>query len=193
MFPLQVVKTEEPKSELESLYARVNASCYTDIAFGFEQPEKVLRRYGFSQDDIQFLLASPAFQQQVDKCRSELTSSGMMFRAKNAMIADSLMQAIYQQASHPNTPLAMKLEAYRTFAKFGNLEPVPAAANAKSAGGVSININFSGKSGGTVSITADAPTETETTEPTTGNTYDMEPTNPMAAFAQLFPEASMNV
>lgn len=150
-----------PVGEMQSLYKTVTTACYVDVAFGIEKPENVLRRYGFNDDDIRFLLNSDQFRVQVDRCRAELTSSGMMFKAKNAMLADSLMQSIYRQASDPQTPLAMKLEAYRTFAKFGGLEPQPSAQKG-AIGGVSISINLSAGTGTqpqTITVTASQPDE----------------------------------
>lgn len=143
--------------EVSPLFRNLPTAAVVDVALGMEPPETILSRYGLTGSQIKSLLAFQPFQTQVDRCRAELQSSGVMFRTKNALLAELMQEDIYRTASNKNTPLVQKLEAYRTFARFGALDPGnnPQANQSSGNGGIVLNINF-GQTAPSQTITIDA-------------------------------------
>lgn len=137
--------TQSPVAHPTLLYKNLPSTAVVDVALGMEPAEKILARYDLTPSQIASILAFPPFQTQVERCRAELESSGVVFKTKNALLADMMQEDIYRTASNKATPLAQKLEAYRTFARFGGLDPSLNGSKdtvQTNGSGIVLNINF---------------------------------------------------
>jgi hypothetical protein len=115
------------------------------LALGREDELVVASRYGFSVEAYQRLCELRPFQVALASQRAQLEKDGITFQVMAAMQAAELRDRAWMQAMGPEVSLTQRLDALRTFAKLGNLEPKeikgPGAGT-----GFSIQINLGDRS-----------------------------------------------
>lgn len=73
-----------------------------------------------------------------------MKANGFVFRTKAQLAAEDLLEDVYIMAKDSEATLPQKLDALKTFAKLGELEPKP-DKSAAAGGGFSITINLGDK------------------------------------------------
>jgi hypothetical protein len=116
------------------------------LALGREDELVVASRYGFSVEDYQRLSQLRPFQVALAAQRAQLDKDGITFQVMAAMQAAELRDKTWIQAMGPEVSLPQRLEALKTFAKLGNLEPKEVKGPAGAGTGFSIQINLGDKS-----------------------------------------------
>lgn len=115
------------------------------LALGREDELLVASRYGFSVEEYHRLCELKPFQVALAAQRAQLDKDGITFQVMAAMQAAELRDKAWMQAMGPEVSLTQRLDALRTFAKLGNLEPKeikgPGAGT-----GFSIQINLGDRS-----------------------------------------------
>ena len=112
------------------------------LALGREDELVVASRYGFSVEDYHRLCELRPFQVALASQRAQLDKDGITFQVMAAMQAAELRDKTWMQAMGPDVPLSHRLEALKTFAKLGNLEPKEVKGPAGAGTGFSIMINL---------------------------------------------------
>ena len=120
------------------------------IALGREDELVVASRYGFSVEQYQRLCELKPFQVALAAQRAQLDKDGVTFQVMAAMQAAELRDRAWMQAMGPEVSLTQRLDALRTFAKLGNLEPKEIRGPMGAGTGFSIQINLGDRS---VSVT----------------------------------------
>jgi hypothetical protein len=116
------------------------------LALGREDELVVASRYGFSVEDYHRLCELRPFQVALASQRAQLDKDGITFQVMAAMQAAELRDKTWMQAMGPEVPLSQRLEALKTFAKLGNLEPKEVKGPVGAGTGFSIQINLGDRS-----------------------------------------------
>lgn len=116
------------------------------LALGREDELLVASRYGFSVEDYQKLCELRPFQVALASQRAQLDKDGITFQVMAAMQAAELRDKTWMQAMGPDVSLTQRLDALKTFAKLGNLEPKEVKGPVSAGTGFSIQINLGDKS-----------------------------------------------
>lgn len=116
------------------------------LALGREDELVVASRYGFSVESYQRLCELKPFQVALSAQRAQLDKDGITFQVMAAMQAAELRDKAWMQAMGPEVSLSQRLDALRTFAKLGNLEPKEVKSPVGAGSGFSIQINLGDKS-----------------------------------------------
>lgn len=135
--PEQAPVRWQPKAMVD-----VPAEMVLAVAVGMEPPEEIAARFGFDVVRWAALAAWEPFQLAVRARRAELEQSGYTFRLKSAMRADMLADQVFIESMGNDATLGQKMEAMRTFARLGDLEPKAQATAAAQGSGFSITINI---------------------------------------------------
>jgi hypothetical protein len=118
-----------------------------DIAHGMEEPVDVAWRYGYAASEYRALEQNPAFVAAVASARSELEKGGHTARVKARWMTEQLMDEVYIRAKNAASPLPQLLDAVKTLAKIGDLEPKQEKVQQATGPGTSVQIIFSGAPG----------------------------------------------
>lgn len=116
------------------------------LALGREDDLVVASRYGFSVEDYHRLCELRPFQVALASQRAQLDKDGITFQVMAAMQAAELRDKTWMQAMGPDVSLTQRLDALKTFAKLGNLEPKEVRGPVGAGTGFSIQINLGDKS-----------------------------------------------
>jgi hypothetical protein len=116
------------------------------LALGREDELLVASRYGYSVEDYQKLCELRPFQVALASQRAQLDKDGITFQVMAAMQAAELRDKTWLQAMGEEVSLSQRLEALKTFAKLGNLEPKEVKGPQGAGTGFSIQINLGERS-----------------------------------------------
>jgi hypothetical protein len=116
------------------------------LALGREDELVVASRYGFSVEDYHRLCQLRPFKVALAAQRAQLDKDGITFQVMAAMQAAELRDKTWIQAMGEEVSLSQRLEALKTFAKLGNLEPKEVKSSVGAGTGFSIQINLGDKS-----------------------------------------------
>ena len=113
-----------------------------EAAVGIDSLEDICARYHYSPEQTEQLRNDPGFKVRVSRMEQELKKEGVTFRMRAAYAAEDLMADVWRRAKDPSVGLGMKLDALKTLAKLGDLEPKQNLNPQAAAGGFSITINL---------------------------------------------------
>ena len=102
---------------------------YLSLAVGVQPFEDILRMHEIPQEDASELEAHPIFKQRLLLAQELVEDTGQAFRARCRSIANDALQHIRALLRDTATPPSVQLEAFKTIAKYGKLEPEPPSAN----------------------------------------------------------------
>lgn len=142
---------EVPDTPLETSYKpisfpRIPQELIASIALGVEDELVVAARHGLSVEQYQLLAQLPPFQRAVAAQRAEFEKSGLTFQVMSAMQAAEVRDRVFTMAMSNDSTFPQALEALKTLAKLGNLEPKETKAASTPGVGFSININLGNRS-----------------------------------------------
>jgi len=102
---------------------------FLSVAVGVQPFEDILRMHEIPADDGDELAADPIFQQRLLAAQELVEDSGQAFRARCRVIANDALPHIRALLRDTATPPSVQLEAFKTIAKYGKLEPEPPSAH----------------------------------------------------------------
>lgn len=142
---------EIPSEPLEIAYRpvsfpRVPPEMIASLALGVDDELVVASRHGFSVEQYHALAKMPAFQRAVAAQRAEFDKTGLTFQVMSAMQAAEVRDRVFTMAMSSEASFPQALEALKTLAKLGNLEPKEAKTSTAAGSGFMIQINLGDKS-----------------------------------------------
>lgn len=102
---------------------RIPARAALDIAEGTRSPQQVLTGYGFTDDQIEWLMEYEPFLKEVERLREDLRANGYTFRAKARLLAEEHLATAHRLAADPEAPHAVRADVIKWLTKMGGLEP----------------------------------------------------------------------
>ena len=135
-----------------------------EAAVGIDSLEDICARYHYTPEQTAQLRNDPGFKARVSRMEQDLKKEGVTFRMRAAHAAEDLMADVWQQAKDPKVGLSMKLDALKTLAKLGDLEPKQNAQAAAQGSGFSLVINLpqvGNQPGRTIEMNRDVSTACE--------------------------------
>ena len=94
-----------------------------ELATGVEDPDSIARRYNFTDDEWKELQDNEWLRREVENAIAERNKSGKTFTTKAKVMAEKLIDHVFQKSLDPNVPLKDKVASLVAIAKLGNLEP----------------------------------------------------------------------
>lgn len=113
-----------------------------DLALGLDGTEAILNRYNLTPGQLDRLYEIQSFRTQVAAAGRELRENGMTFKRKAAAQAESYLETIDGMMLDPDTPAGVRLEVFKTVAKYGELEPKESKQDQGNQNNIQVNINF---------------------------------------------------
>ena len=98
---------------------------YLSLAVGVQPFDDILRMHEIPQEDASELEAHPIFKQRLLLAQELVEDTGQAFRARCRSIANDALPHIRALLRDTATPPSVQLEAFKTIAKYGKLEPEP--------------------------------------------------------------------
>lgn len=123
----------------------VPQSLLLEAAVGLDPLDEIAARHGYTQEQTDQLRKDPSFSIRVARVASELKKDGVTFRMRAAHAAEDLIGVIWREAKASTTALPIKIDALKTLAKLGDMEP-KANTQVQTGPGFSITINLPGQS-----------------------------------------------
>ena len=106
----------------EEVY-NVDPQFVQELATGVEEPWSIAHRYGYTEDEWKVLENNEWLQREVENAIAERNKSGKTFTTKAKVMAEKLIDHVFQKSLDPNVPLKDKVASLVAIAKLGNLEP----------------------------------------------------------------------
>lgn len=113
-----------------------------EAAVGIDALEDICARYHYTPEQTEQLRNDPGFKVRVSRMEAELRKEGVTFRMRAGHAAEDLMADVWRRAKDPSVGLALKIDALKTLAKLGDLEPKQNLNPQAAAAGFSITINI---------------------------------------------------
>lgn len=127
----------EPLSER---YASIDPQLILECATGLEDTEKIAERYGFDPDEWLQIEQRPEVAAAIEKAKIELEKSGVTFQNKAKLMADKLLNNVFQSSLSESTPVKDKVAALQAVSKLAGWDTGDRTAQAGP--GFSITINL---------------------------------------------------
>lgn len=137
-------KKKLPARAIATKFLEIDPNFVLEVATGLEELEEIAPRFGYSPVEIKALYKYKPFWVEVEKVKSELFKSGKTFRLKAGVMADQILEKVFEDALREDTGTAQRLESLKTLAKLADLEPKNNANVQQTGSGFSININLGG-------------------------------------------------
>lgn len=113
-----------------------------EAAVGVDKLPDICARYGYTPEQAEQLRNDPGFKVRVSRMEQELKKEGVTFRMRAAHAAEDLVRDVWNKATSSEVGLALKIEALKTLAKLGDLEPKQNLTAQNAGAGFSITINL---------------------------------------------------
>ena len=114
-----------------------------EVALGIDEPEKVIAKYGLTEEQAAALALTPAFVATVAKYKEEVMAGGVSFKLKAKIQAEDLLSHSYLIATDPEAPMAVRADLIKWTTRVAGLEPKE-DKGAGVGGGFTLNISFAG-------------------------------------------------
>lgn len=113
-----------------------------EAAVGIDTLEEICERYHYTPEQTAQLRNDAGFKARVSRMEADLRKEGVTFRMRAAHAAEDLMADVWRKAKDPQVGLALKIDALKTLAKLGDLEPKQSIGAVQQGAGFSITINI---------------------------------------------------
>ncbi len=127
----------EPLSER---YTSIDPKLILECATGLEDTEKIAARYGFDPAEWLKIEQRPEVAAAIEKAKIELEKSGVTFQNKAKLMADTLLNNVFQSSLSESTPVKDKVAALQAVSKLAGWDTGDRTAEAGP--GFSITINL---------------------------------------------------
>ena len=101
---------------------------YIDVAVGVQSYEEICRMYEVPDHVAAQLEHHSEFQRRLSLATQAVEDDGRAFRARCRTIVNNSVAHMSNLMRDPDTPASTQLEAFKTLAKYGELEPDKAVA-----------------------------------------------------------------
>lgn len=112
-----------------------------ELALGIHSLEDILEGHGLSHFDWEMIEDNPLFKREVAAAMLEVAETGMSFKRKAAVQAETYLKDMDDLMASIDTAPSTKLEIFKTLVKCGDLEP-KGEKQGSLAGQFNIQINF---------------------------------------------------
>lgn len=119
---------------------------YIDVAVGVHSFEELCSMHGIPAHVVETLEDDPDFKRRLALAKQSVEDDGRAFRARCRTVINNSIGHISRLMRDPDTPASTQLDAFKTLAKFGELEPDKAAPAET---GPQLTLNIIAPDGGT--------------------------------------------
>ncbi len=125
---------------LSERYTSIDPKLILECATGLEDTEKIAARYGFDPAEWLKIEQRPEVAAAIEKAKIELEKSGVTFQNKAKLMADTLLNNVFQSSLSDDTPVKDKVAALQAVSKLAGWDTGDRQAQAGP--GFSITINL---------------------------------------------------
>lgn len=125
---------------LSERYTSIDPKLILECATGLEDTEKIAARYGFDPAEWLKIEQRPEVAAAIEKAKIELEKSGVTFQNKAKLMADTLLNNVFQSSLSDDTPVKDKVAALQAVSKLAGWDAGDRTAQAGP--GFSITINL---------------------------------------------------
>lgn len=97
---------------------------FIQLAIGVDTFENICDNFGISAQDAQVLEVDPEFVRRMRIATQSVEDDGRAFRTRCRTAVNGTIHRVMNMIADPNVPATVQLDAFKTLAKFGDLEPV---------------------------------------------------------------------
>ena len=133
------------QSHIPAIYKTKHERLACELALHMGEPEQIFHDYGFSPDEAQALLDSPAFTNLLAKVAADIRENGLDFKTKIKSVAIDLIPHAYDLATDPLCSSAVRADLIKWSAKMAGHEPSVKGEVKEGAGGFTLSITFAGQ------------------------------------------------
>jgi hypothetical protein len=127
-------------TSLGARYTNIDPKLIWECATGLEDTEIIAERYGFDPNEWLQIEQRPEVKAQIEKAKAELEKSGVTFQNKAKLMADNLLNDVFQSALSDTTPVKDKVAALQAVSKLAGWDTGDRSVQAGP--GFSITINL---------------------------------------------------
>ena len=98
---------------------------FVDLAVGAREFLDICDNYGISKDEAEQLEHHPVFQRRFRIAEQAVVDDGTAFRARCRLVVSNSIPHIMGLMTDPEVSPSVQLDAFKTLAKYGELEPAP--------------------------------------------------------------------
>lgn len=106
--------------------SRLPDRLYLDLAIGTATFADICGTYGLDPDQVREHQDDPQFQQRLLQAKQSVEDDGRAFRARCRRVVHDTIPRMQMIINDPEVPASTCVDAFKTLAKLGNLEPQPA-------------------------------------------------------------------
>lgn len=106
----------------------IPAEFFIAVAIGVRSLAAICEEFAIPETFVQASEADPAFIRRLRQAEQAVLDNGSAFRARCRLVVNDSIRDMERLIRDPETPASTQLEAFKTLAKFGDLEPVKQAA-----------------------------------------------------------------
>ena len=116
-----------------------------ELAMMPEDVETIFANYGYTVDEAAVLLENRAFLAILERVKREIHESGLSFRTKAKAISEGLLPYVWNMASDPHTPAAVRADLVKWSALVAGHMPKEVKEDGKTGSGLTLSITFAGQ------------------------------------------------
>lgn len=113
---------------------------YVDVAVGVTPFHTLCQMYEVPAHVESQLEGDPEFERRLAIAKQSVEDDGRAFRARCRTVVNNSVQHMQQVMRDPDTPASTQLEAFKTLARFGELEPEKNQTDANTGPQLTLNI-----------------------------------------------------
>lgn len=96
---------------------------FLDLAIGLDSFEDICDNYNIPESELPSLDEDPLFRRRVRLAKQAVHDDGVAFKARCRTIVADAIATVESIIEDPEAPASVRLEAFKTLVKFGELEP----------------------------------------------------------------------
>ena len=137
-------------------------SFYIDLAIGLTSFEDLCSAYEVDPDEVREHDRDPLFVRRLMLAKQVVDDDGRAFRARCRSIVNNSVHKLYKIMNDPDVSASTQLDAFKTLARFGDMEPKAA----KEAAGAKISLTIIAPGGAESGLTIEHVDNSEQADPT---------------------------
>ena len=96
-----------------------------DVALGIYQPEDLYELHNLNEEQLRVYLNHPLFQQEVAELRREMKDTGATFKAKARVLAEHLIDRMYDIIANEDTSPAIRMKGIENVVRWAGYDRKP--------------------------------------------------------------------
>lgn len=146
---------------------------FVDVAVGVKEFPEICQIYNIDEQTAELLEDDPEFKRRLLVAEQAVTDDGRAFKARCRTAVNTTIGVVMNMMGDPDIPASVQLDAFKTLAKFGELEPAPKQANAL-ASGPTLTLNIIAPTGETHRVIDIQTTQPDDNDPPWLHTHPLE-------------------